>query len=116
MGRIGHIEIAGQDGEKLEEFYANLLGWQIDRRDIGGHQYGDVKLEGASHSLGIRHEPDGKAEIVLYVAVEDLDASVAKALDLGATLRIPRIDAGEIYFALVQDPEGNPLGLTESKE
>lgn len=115
MADIKHIEIAGLDGPKLKSFYSDLFNWQFNRREITGFDYFDAAGED-SPSLGIRHEPEGHPEIVLYVEVEDLDASVEQAKKLGAAVRIPPMQYGELSFALIQDPEGNPIGLTEAPQ
>lgn len=112
MNRIKHIEIAGADGEKLEGFYSQLLGWRINRKDVGGYPYGEIDT-GGEPTAGIRHEPNGKAEVVIYVEVADVDSVVEKARRLGATVRIPPMQYGDLRFALLEDPEGNPLGLTQ---
>ena len=54
------------------------------------------------------------AEIVVYIQVEDVDAAVATAQDLGAAVRIPPTEYGNLRFALITDPQGNPLGLTQA--
>lgn len=113
MAKIKHVEIAGVDGEKLEAFYSRLLGWNIKRRDMGGFAYGDVKTNDGP-SIGFRHEPDGKAELVIYVEVEDLEGAVETAESMGATIRIPPMQYGELRFALLADPEGNAVGLTQA--
>lgn len=112
MGKIKHVEIAGIDGEKLRDFYRELFGWSIRQRNVSGFHYYDIET-GGEPSAGIRHEPQGKPEIVLYVEVSDLDTSVAQAKALGASVRIPPMLHGELRFALVEDPEGNPIGLTQ---
>lgn len=111
---VVHFEIAGRDGEKLEEFYRQLFDWTIGRRHVGGYPYGDVEdAAPAALTGGIRHEPEGKAEIVLYVGVDDVETSVARARELGAEVRIPPMEAGDMTFALIEDPEGNPIGMIE---
>ncbi len=114
MGRIKHIEIAGVDGPKLESFYAELFGWKINRKKVGGFDYGDIELP-EEPTAGIRHEPHGKPEIVIYIEVVDVDAAVEEARALGATIRIPPIQYGDVRFALFEDPEGNAIGLTQAK-
>lgn len=114
MDSIGHVEIAGKDGDKLEQFYTGLFKWKVNRIEAGANCYG--MIDGAkSPSIGIRHEPDGEAEIVVYVEVDDVDQSVALATSLGAKVRIPPMQYGDLYFALVNDPEGNPIGMTKRK-
>ena len=112
MPKIKHIEIAGVDGYKLQAFYGKLFGWLISRREVGGFDYHDNDIPGEL-TAGIRHEPKGKPEIVVYVEVNDLDRSVEKAEDLGGRIRIPPTQHGSLRFALIEDPEGNPVGLTE---
>jgi predicted enzyme related to lactoylglutathione lyase len=113
--RIKHIEIAGREGERLRSFYGELFGWTITRRDVVGLDYYDVEPGGQPSELtaGIRHEPEGEPEIVVYIEVDDVDASVEKAQALGATVRIPPMEHGDLRFALIRDPEGNPIGLTQ---
>lgn len=110
--KIKHIEIAGVDGYKLQEFYGKLFGWGISRREEGGFDYHDIDIPGAL-TAGIRHEPKGRPEIVVYVEVNDLDRSVEKAEALGGRIRIPPTRHEDLRFALIEDPEGNPVGLTE---
>lgn len=112
MAKIKHIEIAGVEGGKLRSFYAELFDWTITRKDNVEYEYYDIEF-GDEPSAGIRHEPDGKPEIVVYIEVSDLQWSVDKAKSLGATTRIPPMEYGEVRFALIEDPEGNPIGLIQ---
>ncbi len=113
MARIKHIEIAGTDGEKLKSFYNELFDWPIQRKDVAGFDYYDVDA-GGKPTVGIRDEPEGKAELVVYVEVDDLERAVKKARRLGANIRIPPMTYGELNFALIEDPEGNAIGLTQA--
>lgn len=114
MNQIKHIEIVGVHGENLESFYASLLDWKIERQHPGGFDYGHVQLNDGL-SAGIRHEPDGPAEIVIYFEVDDVQAKVEEAVKLGATVRIPPMESGAVCFALLEDPEGNSIGLTQER-
>ncbi|MBS1788322.1 MAG: VOC family protein [Acidobacteria bacterium] len=117
---ITYLEIAGRDGDTLENFYSQLFGWQIERRDehnVGGNRYGSVKDGDAGPlNLGIRHEPQGKAELVFYIEVPDIEAAFAKAKELGAEVRISPMPAPGVTFALIADPEGNAIGLVQKKQ
>jgi predicted enzyme related to lactoylglutathione lyase len=112
MATIGHIEFAGKDGAELKDFYAGLFDWDIKLRDAGGFDYYDIPTNG-DFTAGIRHEPEGCAEIVIYVQVEDVDAAFAAAEKMGAGVRIPPMEYGDLKFALITDPQGNPVGLTQ---
>lgn len=117
MAKIKHIEIAGVDGGRLESFYRDLFGWEITRRKVGGFDYSDIQLPKGldAPTAGIRHEPEGQPEIVVYVEVADLKESVKKAEATGRAVRIPPMEHGDLYFALVEDPEGNPIGLIQER-
>ena len=114
MAKIKHIEIAGVDGGKLKSFYGELFDWSIVHRDVSGFDYYDIEV-GGEPTAGIRHEPEGKAEIVVYIEVKELEKSVEKAKLLGAEVRIPPMEYGDLHFAVIADPEGNPIGLTQEK-
>lgn len=113
MAKIQHIEIAGTDGARLRSFYADLFEWKIEKRDVAGFDYYDIHHP-SELSAGIRHEPEGKAEIVAYVEVPNVAQYVEKAQSLGAKIRIPPMEHDGLRFALIEDPEGNPIGLTEA--
>lgn len=52
------------------------------------------------------------AYVTIYIAVEDLDATLAKVTDLGGTPLVPPTPIpGVGSFALFQDPEGNTIGI-----
>ncbi|HXH62422.1 MAG TPA: hypothetical protein VNI20_13830, partial [Fimbriimonadaceae bacterium] len=77
---ISHIEIAGPNGDKVRDFYTGLFGWPIDKKQQHGFDYGWFEPPFAEAVTGgLRYEPEGKAEVVFYVNVEDLDASVKLA-------------------------------------
>ena len=46
-----HFEVIGKDGAKLQRYYAELFGWEIDTNNPIG--YGMVSREGNVNSDGI---------------------------------------------------------------
>jgi predicted enzyme related to lactoylglutathione lyase len=115
--RIAHVEFAGPDGGRLEGFYEGLFGWKSRRERPAGHDYGRFAPGGdAPPSGGIRHEPGGPAEVVVYVAVPDVSASADRAVSLGGRIRIAPLSAGDRDFAVIEDPAGNPVGLIEDAD
>jgi hypothetical protein len=77
-------------------------------------QYGFIS-EGSAGPVGggIRHEPDGKPEVVFYVEVDDVKLAIEHAKALGATVRIEPINTGDVTFGMIRDPQGNSVGLIE---
>jgi predicted enzyme related to lactoylglutathione lyase len=90
-------------------FYRYLFGWEAASFDP---DYRLVNLE-AGIGGGLMRCRDGiPAYVTIYVAVDDLDASLAKATELGGTpLLAPTPIPGVGAFALFQDPEGNTIGI-----
>jgi len=41
---------------------------------------------------------------------------LAHAQELGATVRIPTITTPELTFALITDPESNPVGMIQKRK
>ena len=65
--------------------------------------------------VGIGGTPDGSAgHVTGYVKVDDIDATLAKATELGGSVIMPKFSPdGSAQLALVADPEGHVVGLTE---
>ena len=109
-----HFEFAGRNGDTLERFYGGLFDWQLNRTEAGGFPYGRIDTGGPVDGA-VRHEPEGHAEVVMYFGVDDLDGAVARAERLGGKVRIPPMETPDVTFALISDPEGNPVGLVKNK-
>ena len=60
---------------------------------------------------------DGDPNMVtFYVQVDDIDASLQKAVDLGATVIVPVTTIPKsVTFALFADPQGNCIGIVASQ-
>src|SRR5215213_9467184 len=118
MGQaVVHFEIAGKDPEKLQSYFSELFGWEIDADNE--FKYGIVQREGNTNSDGIgigggvAGGPEGyEGHVTFYVAVPDVEASLAKAESLGGT---PIFGPEEIMEGLVlgqfRDPEGHVIGV-----
>ncbi len=54
--------------------------------------------------------------VTFYVQVDDIDASLQKAVDLGATVIVPVMTIPKsVTFALFSDPQGNCIGMVASQ-
>jgi predicted enzyme related to lactoylglutathione lyase len=104
-----HWEIGGRDTERLREFYTDLFGWEIDRRDP---EYSLISTgEGVGGAI-MRTREDMPAHVTIYVRVQDLDQALRRAAALGGKQLVgPTPIPGVGGFALFADPEGNAIGL-----
>src|SRR5438128_6196773 len=84
MGQpVVHFEVIGQDGKKLQQYYAELFGWEVDadnEMDYGMVQReGNVSSEGVGIGGGVGGGPPGYAgHVTFYVEVPDVEAGVAR--------------------------------------
>lgn len=111
--KVMHLEILGKDGKALQRYYSELFGWKIDSNNPGG--YGMTDSADTGLVVGIGSTPDGSAgHVTGYVRVADINVALAKATGLGGTVIMPKFSPdGSTQLALVADPEGHVLGLTE---
>lgn len=122
-GEFCWSEIAATDLAKAKPFYENVFGWKLDKSENTGQE-----MEYFEFSSSGEHYPDGAlyemntemfggakpppAHIALYVSVDDVDASVAKAKELGGTLHFGPYDIPKVgRFAVVTDPTGANISL-----
>ena len=107
---VVHFEFGARDAGKLGTFYRTMFDWNLT-------EYGPARMIDTGTKQGIMghinqlgHEPHNYC--VVYVQVEDLAASIAKAQSLGGTLKVPAMEVpGMGHFAWLADPEGNLFGL-----
>ena len=103
---IGHFDIAGDDMAALTGFYGGLFGWDIAPRGPGYAQVATPDLRGA-----IVETP--AASLTLGIVVDDLDAALAQAGELGGAVAMPATDNGWVRKGQVRDPAGNVLTLIQ---
>ncbi len=111
--RVIHFEIVGKDQGALQRYYGNLFGWKLNTDFPGGYGMTDPAQTGLI--VGVGATPDGSTgHVTGYVTVDDIDATLAKAVDLGGSVVMPKFSPdGNAQLALVADPEGHILGLTQ---
>jgi len=111
--RVIHFEVVGKDGKALQSYYSKLFGWKLNTDNPGGYGMSDPADTGLI--VGIGSTPDGSAgHVTGYVTVDDIDATLAKAVELGGRVIMPKFSPGPgALIALVADPEGHVLGLTQ---
>jgi uncharacterized protein len=111
--KVIHFEIVGRDGTALQSFYADLFGWKLNTDNPGG--YGMTSADQTGVVVGIGASPDGgPGHVTGYVAVDDIDAVLAKVTEFGGSVVMPKFSPGPgAVLGLLADPEGHVLGLTE---
>ena len=103
--KLVHFEIVGPDDQALVAFYHHLLGWPTDHRGPG---YTLVRPEDGPSGAIIE---SAENRVTLGVTVTDVQATVARAADLGGEVLMPPTDNGWVTKALIADPAGNTISL-----
>lgn len=103
-------ELGTTDTQKAGEFYSNLLGWAREEFPSGPIEYTMFKNgdRGAGGMYKITPEMGPiPPHWLVYFAVDDCDATVQKASELGAGVMKPADDIPDIgRFAILTDPQG----------
>src|SRR5215210_650617 len=107
--KVIHFEIVGPDAGALQRFYSNLFGWRFDTNNPGG--YGMSSADDTGVIVGVGASPDGGAgHVTGYVSVPDIDASLARATELGGKVVMPKFSPGAgATIALLADPDGHVI-------
>ena len=105
-----HVEVVGQDGPKLQKFYAEAFGWGIDTNNPDG--YGMHRDENGL-TAGIGKAPmGGDGHVTFYVHTDDPQGTLDRVEKLGGKVIMPLTQvAPETTIALFADPEGHVVGL-----
>jgi uncharacterized protein len=112
-GSFCWIELHTTDQTAAKSFYGSLFGWEAHDSPMGPDDfYTEFKLQGREAAAGCTLRPDERSQGVpshwmIYIAVDDADAVVAKAQQLGGKILAPAFDVMDIgRMAVVQDPTG----------
>lgn len=112
---LGWNELSTHDTATAGRFFQELLGWRIEPRQFGAVPYtyfmrGDA-LAGGMIQIAPHLGPI-PAHWLVYFAVDDCDASAARARSLGGQVEIPPSDIpGVGRFAGLADPQGAPFAI-----
>jgi predicted enzyme related to lactoylglutathione lyase len=108
-------ELATTDTAKAGDFYTGLFGWGKNVQQMGPMTY--TSFMNGDRPAGGMYKPtpemgDIPPNWLVYFAVDDADAKLKKANELGAKTIVPPTDIPDTgRFAVVQDPQGAVFGI-----
>ena len=122
MGQpVVHFEVIGKDGEKLQEYFSDLFGWEIQADNP--MSYGivqreeNVNAEGVGIGGGVAPAPEGyDGHLTFYVEVPDVEATLAQAESLGGkrVMGPDEVPGMGLVLGHFTDPEGHLVGVIQS--
>ena len=117
MGQpVVHFEVVGRNGEKLQSYYSQLFGWEIDASNPMAYgtvqREGNTTADGVGIGGGVGNGPEGyDGHVTFYVEVPDVEEALSRAESLGGTRMMgPETVMGQVELGQFQDPEGHVVG------
>lgn len=106
-------ELGTNDADDAERFYGEVFGWTTSAM---GPEYGGYRIfnRGESGIAGLMTLPDSTVppHWQPYVAVDDPDATTAKAKELGGAALMEPMDVPKVgRLAVLRDPQGAIFGI-----
>ena len=113
-GKLVHFEVRARDADRAQSFWSGLLGWEFGGSAMPGMDYRMVRT--GDDQGGAIYPDEATGALVVYFDTDDIDASIAKARELGGKAEdkqpIPHVG----WFARCVDTEGNEFSLFQSDE
>jgi predicted enzyme related to lactoylglutathione lyase len=109
---VAFFEIISGDAARARSFYADLFDWKADADPAMGG-YALVETGPDAIGGGIGSDDDDQAGVRIYMRVDDLEAYLTRAVELGGKRVQPPTDlpGGYGQIAMFADPDGNRVGL-----
>jgi predicted enzyme related to lactoylglutathione lyase len=119
-GSLTWNELATRHADAAKAFYQRVFMWDPVTHADGPMPYTEYQVGGESIAGMMDMPPMVPAEVpahwLVYFAVDDADAAVAKAEKLGATVLAPLMDLPVGRFATLQDPQGAVFAVIRMNE
>lgn len=115
---VTHWQILSRNPEAAEKFYSELFGWKCSAPNALGYRTVDTNSgKGINGGIWPIGGNEGHPMVQLFVAAEDVSASVEKAQKLGAKVVIPpqKLPDGD-EMAVLMDLDGIPFALMRAKK
>ncbi len=112
-GTLCWNELWTHDPEKASQFYTEVFGWTVEKNEEMDYTMFANNGRAAAGMLQIKEEwGEMPSNWAIYFAVEDCDATVAKAAELGGGVVTPAQDIpGTGRFGIIHDPQGASFGV-----
>jgi predicted enzyme related to lactoylglutathione lyase len=125
MNPVKAFNIPAHDMQKACQFCKSVFDWNVKEIVGSGGNYhfavttpsdedGEPLSKGAINGGLFQKGTHGINETFLELTVESIDSCVKRAISMGGRkISEKKLMASSFYFAIIQDPEGNYLGLWE---
>ncbi len=122
IGMISWHDLTVNNADEVRNFYTQVVGWDTTPVDMGGYtDYNANKPEDGTTVGGICHARGENADLppqwLMYITVEDMEASIAKCEELGGKIIAGPKLMGDIgIYTVIEDPAGAVCTLWQDVE
>ncbi len=115
-GAPSWFELGVGDIAEARKFYGDLLGWEFEPGTADDETGVIIRTPGLDGGI---HDGDWGASPYLFFAVDDIDAALARVVELGGTIldspgADPSQESEHGRFALCTDDQGSSFGLRQT--
>jgi predicted enzyme related to lactoylglutathione lyase len=108
---VVHAEIRSADPDATRQFFADLFGWKVASEGVyPGYTFIDTGAEAGTY-VAIGPQQNAEDEVLFFVAVQDVEAALAKAESLGGTIVQPVQNVPGTSFGVFADAQGHKIGV-----
>jgi uncharacterized protein len=112
-GLLSWNDLLSPDVDASAAFYRDLFGWEIT--EIAEGQYWSVANKGKTNGGLMPMPPGGHPAWNLYFGVEDTEATIAQAGDLGGQLVMGPMAVPSGRFAVLRDPQNAVFSVVDGQ-
>ena len=111
---VVHAEIRSADPDATRKFYSDLFGWKVAAEGaFPGYTFMDTGAEGGPH-VAISPRQSHEDEVLFFVAVGDVAATLKTAEDLGGTIIQSAQEVPGVTFGVFADVQGHKIGVASN--
>lgn len=114
--KIMWLEMASSDIPASARFYGELFDWPIVRDEQMDYTMTGFGQEETGMAFVQVDEAQGvlPGSVLVYVYVPDMDATIARAKELGAPIFLDKMEIPTVgWMAVLGDPGGNRIGVLQ---
>lgn len=117
IGAIGWTDLTVDNAASIRDFYASVTGWRPSPVPMGSYEDFNMCAPGSDLPMaGICHARGGNADLppvwLVYITVEDVDASAALCVEMGGKIVSGPKAMGEMgRYCVIRDPAGAAAAL-----
>lgn len=115
-GIIAWSDLTIPDADEIRDFYSSVIGWTAAPVEMGDYQdYSMMSGSSDQPVAGICHRRGSNKDLppqwLIYITVENLDASIKNCNELGGSVIAGPTSMGGARYCVIRDPAGAVAAL-----